>query len=56
MIRKPDNYWIHQSVRSVTGLAEASPAPARAAGDPCVMRRIAEMEDTQWRAASALMR
>jgi len=31
------NYWIHQSVRAVTGLACASPAPARPAGDAGVI-------------------
>ena len=34
----PANYCIHQSVRPVTGLAGASPAPARPAGDACVRR------------------
>jgi hypothetical protein len=32
------NNCIHQTGRSVTGLAGASPAPARPAGDACVRR------------------
>jgi len=31
------NICMHLSVRSVTGLAYTSPAPARPAGDACVM-------------------
>jgi len=38
--RLESNYCMHQSVRPVTGLADASRAPARPAGDAGVRRQV----------------